>query len=608
MTIGVYRNRRSVLALAVGVVAAFAAGAWLGASPASAGPTSYTDRRGYAFYDLWWREARSDRETALLLHFGVPSEHPWTRPGTSKLEAGREKAEAPEEFGGLLDELGEGDLGGGGAGDGLGGAKDEFTRKQMARMEQAEGRRRSDAAPEGRVYDYSPNLEVIPLPDGAEVTPEGKFGLALKLAGESGLRVPIGEKGGGRAMEGWFKPTELPEEAVVLLASRGDGAKLLLHPDGKLELIWKAFEGDRTMRLKTEAGIEAGRWTHIAAYVFRAKHIEEFANKGRFHEVRIGVNGEVAAVHRKEREFKQGDLVRRGTFYIGMNADGGRVYRGLMDDVRVTDLRRYAPRVPMPWRDAGADREIPFGPPHFESDDRVFHASFESREMTVSQGADRLTWKLGEAASFEDMQLPGPRGKGVVVDPAFGSIRIPIKGMSATEGTLEMWWKPMNWDNHTDFSKIDWSKHLMSVARLMGRDKKTGKIVQFMELELARAAVHGEHTWIHPGEWNHFVWTWSPRDVHEQDGWGETRAGDPLGTFRAWRFGKLFYRGMLKRNNDVMNRVEPLYMDIAITDDITVYHGQRPAIAIDEVVGYDRAFTEEEKKKAYKRWTGELEE
>jgi len=127
-----------------------------------------------------------------------------------------------------------------------------------------------------------------------------------------------------------------------------------------------------------------------------------------------------------------------------------------------------------------------------------------------------------------------------------------------------------------------------------------------MEVKLARATVHGESTWIHPGQWNHFIWTWSPKDVHKEDGWGDTRAGDPIGTFRAWRFDQMFYRGMLKRDTRLIDRVEPLYMEIGITDDITVYHGQRPTIMIDEVIGYDRAYRDEEKKKAHKRWTGEL--
>lgn len=44
--------------------------------PAHARENSYTDREGYAYWDIWWREQRSDDETALLLHFNRPTEHP----------------------------------------------------------------------------------------------------------------------------------------------------------------------------------------------------------------------------------------------------------------------------------------------------------------------------------------------------------------------------------------------------------------------------------------------------------------------------------------------------------------------------------------------------
>jgi hypothetical protein len=76
--------------------------------------------------------------------------------------------------------------------------------------------------------------------------------------------------------------------------------------------------------------------------------------------------------------------------------------------------------------------------------------------------------------------------------------------------------------------------------------------------------------------------------------------------FRATCEGENIYKAVLKRNTKLLDRIEPLYLEIGISNDITVYQNQRPAILIDEVIGHDRAFSEEEIEKAPKRWKGKL--
>jgi hypothetical protein len=46
-------------------------------------------------------------------------------------------------------------------------------------------------------------------------------------------------------------------------------------------------------------------------------------------------------------------------------------------------------------------------------------------------------------------------------------------------------------------------------------------------------------------------------------------------------------------------------LEIGIDRDWKAYQGQRPTILIDEVIGHDRAFSEEEKKAAHLRWLKE---
>lgn len=581
-----------------------------GQAMALAEDTSY-EEDGYAFYDIWWREYRSAPDTALLLHFNKPAEHAWTLPGNAKLIAGG-KARQPDQLKALAKDLG-GDLGDfgeePGMGGGMGGGMDDvgkgFLDAQKEKEQRKRGRSRDAEAPDGRVFDYSPNLQAIDLPDGASKVNNGRIGKALKLTGTTGLGTFIGNRGETAVMEGWFKVDALPDEAVCLLASGGNGGRLMLQPDGHVTLNWQSQTAGKRLTLRSNEPIEADRWHHIAAYGFKLKHIE--GSRGKHHEIRLGIDGRVAASYPHRRNDSPEPFINRGPFHIGQNPDGGQVYTGLVDQVRVAGRRRYNQRPPMPWRDAEAQRPIPFGPPHFAEDSRVVHASFESRDLTVSpDNRKQIDWNLGKHAAFEDVQVPGPYGQGVLIDPALGFPRIPIEGMSIEEGTFELWFQPVNWDNHTDFAKINWSKHTMSVARFMGRDKQTGKIVAFMTLTLARAAIHGERQWLHPGQWTHLIWTWSPQDVHEQDGWGSTKAGDPISTFRAVRFGNQFWRAMLTRNTELIGRVEPLYVEIGIDDNITVYHDQRPAIMVDEVIGHSRRFSEEELRKAPLRWMNQL--
>jgi len=588
----------------LGMLAGLTVGvAWIAAPAPAIEPVIYRDADGYGFYDVWWREARSDVETALLLHAGRPSEHPWTRPGNRKLQA---EAEADGgELAMMFDEL---EAGPGPGSPGMGSMMDELSGAKLKGLEEAAGRSRDEAAPPGVVYDYSPGKLTIKLPRGVEKVEGGKFGQALRFTGRTGLSVTLVNDKPKEVIDGWFKPAELPDEPMVLWATKS--AALRLMPDGRVTLAWEGDDGE-PRQLQSDKPIQPGQWTHIAAHYYVLQHIELYKvmkrpeleyRKADFY---LTINGRAVDRLSFRDAARPKDWMGKETLYIGMTPDGGSVYTGLIDDFRVASLRRYVERKPLP--ELADDRPIPFGPPHFKRDDRVFHVSFESQDMVVSQGAPKWTWDLGDQIRLADMQIKGPRGKAIVVDPALGFPRIPIQGMSNEQGSLELWLRPHNWDNYTNYGKINWSEHMMSVIRLMGRHKRTGEIVPFMELELPRASIHGTPIWTDPGQWMHLVWTWSPQDVFEEDGWGKIRKGDPLTGFRARFNGELFWRGHLKRDNSLLGKVEPLYMEIGIPEPIKVYQGQRPAIAIDEVIGYSRPLTEQEVLNAPKRWSGELE-
>jgi len=576
--------------------------------PLVGGNTSYRNPNGYRFYEVWWRPYRSDRQTALLLPFGTPGRPAWARFGNAAVEAEQEKdpdTQADALFGDAFAETP------GMSGDGLGGG--QMLEAHLQERAERAGRDPTERSPDGILYDYSPNRNNLELPQGAEVVPDGRFGSALRITGRHGITAHILNKSPDhrRSMEGWFRMEALPEAKVCLFAS-GTGEKatrLHLHPDGRLELTWFMEETGRLETIATEApAIRAGAWTHVAAYTFLDKHIEYVFKRAPRHEIRIGVNGRPVARFKHPSGRSPGGLprqplVHRGLFYLGMNPEGEAVYRGRVDEVRVSGMRRYLPPPePLAWRDPAGEREVTFGPPDFQSDSRLVHASFQAPRLTVHpEGKPALTWDPAPHATFENMQFPGPYGKALLIDPALGFPRIPIDGLSLREGTFEMWIQPVNWDNHTDFGKINWSEHTMSVARFRGRDTRSGKHVTFMEVTMARAAIHGEKAWIHPGAWRHLVWTWSPEDVLEEDGWGDSKKGDPVTTFRAYHFGNQLWRVQLNRRIELIGHIEPRYLELGIADAITVREGERPAILVDEVIAHDRAYSEAERDAAPER-------
>ncbi len=570
---------------------------------------SYNNQEGYAYWDIWWKEQRADRDTSLMLHCGQPSAHPWTRPGNKKLAEKRE-AKEPDKMDQLMGGL-DGGNGGGPPGGTLGGSVEE---EQLKEVEHRDGRPRKQKAPRGVLYDYSANKKEVKLPDGVRKVKNGRFGKALKFTGKTGITVELGEKGSKQTLDGWFKPAKLPEKTVCLMASGKNGGRLLLHPDGRVELHRPGTREFHNVSITSKRPIKAGEWTHIAGYVFLFKHIE--GGRGRKCQLRLGINGRVAAAKRGKRRSSTNwahktELAEPGAFYVGMNADGGQVYTGLMDDLRVASRRRYNVRDRLKWRDPKAEREVPFGPPHFKKNARVFHASFESRTMTVSQGENNtIKYDLGKYASFEDFQVPGPYGKALLIDPTFGPVRIPIEGFSLKEGTFEMWFQPANWDNHTDFGSPSGAppKRSLIVARIMGRNTKTGEIVPAMTFHQPRAVIHGISDWFHPGQWSHLIWSWSPEDVYKKDvAWGDgPDKGDPLKTLRGYREGEQIWRAVIKRDTSLLGHCELLYLELGIPNDVTVYHGQRPAIIVDEVIGHGYKYSKEEMKKAPKRWKGQL--
>ncbi len=573
------------------------------------GQGRYTNRKGYAFYDIWWFEQQADRETTLMLHFNSPSEPEWMQPGNEALAAQEsEKEDSLEEsLAEMQDDGPEMD--------------DMGMRNQTERsLEVKDGRPTHEVAPEGVIYDYSPNVREFKITEGVRKVENGRFGKALEFDGSNGLEIRLGKKGKRHSMDAWIKVDQLPEETACIFASpyfNDMGGRLLLEPDGHLTFEWasqnkrdSASGGIR--KLRSDVPIEAGAWTHVAAYTFQSVHIEVAYRRSDFYEMRIGINGRLAAFEDRGRGALKGnneEFINPEKFYIGMNPEGEQVFQGLMDEVRVMGPRRYNNPRELAVKDEEELEKISFGPPDFQADQRVFHADFDSPELAVHpEDKNTLSWDLGDSIQFADMQIPGVAGKGLLIDSALPLPRIPIQGMSTKEGTFEFWFQPANWDNHTNYAEKTsfLNRHRFSILRFFGRHKDTGNVVPFMELFMFPVTIHGDADWFHPGQWYHLIFSWSPEDVHKESAWGSV-AGKPESTFRAYRFGDSVWRVYLRRDADLISKVEPLYLELGIADQSReVYQGQRPAIMVDEVIGHANAFSDDEKKRAPLRWLKRL--
>ncbi len=561
-------------------------------APADANPKEnwFTNENGYAFYHIWWRECRSDRETALLLHCGQPKPHPWSRLGNAKL------AEQKKDKRSSVDQLMES----GGSGGDMGALTRDMKADAKEQLAQRKGRDRDAQAPPGKLYDYSPNLNVYALPEGIHKVDNGRFGKGLKFEGKQGLRLFLGKKGGYKTMDGWFKSAALPDKPVWLMGTPRR-AQLYLLPDGRVRAsFFKTPRRENRTHITSENPVPSGEWRHIALYHWAPVHDGQA-------QVRLGINGRVTARYKApdgERLIRR--LVSHNEFFfLGAAPDGEHKYSGLVDEVRIASRRRYNVRENWPQFDpAETERPIPFGPPLFEKDRRVFHAGFKNRRLTVHPaGKPKVRWELGEHAEFSDYQVDTPFGQGVLLDPAMSFPRIPIRGMSPHKGTFEMWFQPVNWDHYTAFGEhISWRKNNMSIARFRGRDTRNGQIVTFMEVLLPRALM-GTSNGLHPGHWNHLVWSWSPEHTpYPHPVVGVTDKKGPARKLHAFCFGEMQWRHLLVRNVKVLDHVKPLYLELGITNDFKVYHGQRPAIIVDEVIGHSEPLTHEERKQAPTRW------
>lgn len=576
---------RTALILAAATVLLFV---HLGSRVLHAGPGP-----AYRYGEAWWQEYEPDGGTSLLLHFGRPQESRWKAAVEQAKNARREKELAADPF----KEPSGGSV-----------THDDTDLASSTSLSVKRPAAPLAEPPEGFILDAA-SVTRVALPMGAKIVPDGKFGSSLAFTGGPALTcTPNLQTAQGRSVEFWFLAKKLPDASACLLSVNNDEGRIVLRKDGRVEVLRKRPHGTidpklpaaqrdellaRDASLVSREPIQLGRWTHVCVVT---DNVVVQGPAPTF--VSLRIDGEEQSIYITEPGNGYNFMGRgqtAGSVRIGNNVAGNEPFVGQIDEVRVSHVTRdFYTRPAMPWVETSATRAVAVGRPTLRRDGLVFHAPLDKdSSYAVKRDPDqRVT--LPQGISADAISVPGVRNTGWVIDPAGGLPRFDIRGMNARAGTLELWLRPVNWDESTGY----WSHSPpvtpeLSVVRFFGKDRRDGKVKLFVNATLPRANnLERKRQDINPGHWSHLLIVWPGRDL--------------LRAF-VYRNGEWMSR-IWRADAQTLENIEPLYAEVGVSDQVTVARGERPVIEIDEVLGYDYDLLDDtERRQAYRRWLGPVE-
>ncbi len=536
----------------------------------------------YRFGEMWWEEYAADRDTDLLLHFGPPT--PTSRQRLAAVVRQRQQEED------LLESALE--------------KKTTSASLPIPRQELTDPFAiplpDESALPPGTIADYSPKQRVIPLAPGWSVIDNGRFGHGVQTSGGAPLQVEVSSP---MAAETWTLIESFPQQEACILSLGRDESRLILRPDGRIELRLRKPRGiPSPQRMTPEViawydanppepmlsdPIPTGTWVHISVSLV----IHAAPGGSGTWETILRINGAPVARYRSESGNRYEPFGgSRSEIAIANSTDRTMGFHGRLDEIRVSRTTRdYYERIPIPWRDSEGRRPLAFDRPWFRSDCTVLHASFDhglNLDLDRAQ-AGPIALNL-KNETLDGLKVEGIRGTGWVMDPDIGFARIPLKGITAREGTLEFWLRPQNWDDCTGY----WHhspppRKDLSVTRIYSANPDGSSSLLF-SITLPRAYnLERSRIPLDPGRWLHLCFTWN--ESH---------------TILAIN-GKEYER---RRRPDSQNRsAELTFAEFGVPDDVSVIRGERPRIEIDEAVAYRRMLRGDEIVQAMKRWMGPLE-
>jgi hypothetical protein len=556
-------------------------------------PTYAKRLPGYRYGEAWWEEYESDEQTALLLHFGRPQVS-----GRETLVEKVDENKSEDELFDLnaLDFEDNETIGGVGLPERL-----SIEDMQQAPVDD------SDVA-EGVILDYSSRRFLLHIASGMELCADGYYGKGLRFTGNGALKIPHVQAGQHGSVEAWVRVESYPKRPACLWSINRDEAQLLLHPDGRLELKLKNAHGfpykalsdtqkadimARDASIMAPSPLPVGVWTHVMVY--NKTHIVQGSPSAPWEAV-LKINGSDVASYLSDRGNSYDWMGREPSdLVLGNNLAGTAGFNGTIDELRVSTANRVIYERPvLSWRDADLDRELQFDTPWFRQNGTIFHWSMD-RGLTFDldrQNAGGVELKVPET-DVQGLEVAGVRGKGWVIDPGIAFPRIPITGLNTLNGSIEFWFRPINWDDVSGYWQHTPSRppRELSVMRCYGRDTRDGTVVCFLNVMVPRCHNLERSRWpVDAGHWLHMVASWNDRWF----GGGDLFV-DGKRRMRVWR-----------AKEEVLRHIEPLYAEFGITDDVTVKRGEHPLMEIDEVVAYNYALGGEEVAQARSRWQGKL--
>lgn len=340
----------------------------------------------YQYGEMWWEEYEADARTTLLLHCGPP-----TRTAARELAvAVEQRRQADEDPTAALQTPNE-------AG----------TTRELTDALGKEGAVNLDAGPPpvdesklppGSLADYSPARRTVKLGPTQRLVPEGRFGQGLRLEPGPALVIPF--KGGAMTAECWFRVERYPAAEACLFASGKDELRLLLRPDGRLELRLKHPHGTPDAKKLGEIGVKSvlarnadivspqpmalNRWIHVS--VNDVDHPAP-CNTSPF-DAQLRVDGEVVAKYLSEGG-NQYRILGAGEFCLGNSSAGDQPFAGIIDELRVSSNGRdFYERPALPWRDPDSQRPLAFNRPivSLQSPDWINSTSRTAFEVVQNAG------------------------------------------------------------------------------------------------------------------------------------------------------------------------------------------------------------------------------
>lgn len=530
----------------------------------------------YRYGEMWWAEYDPDPKTELLLHFGPPTVTARQQLATAVKERGKDQALESGSLKAVVDD-----------------GEEPLPTTRDPNMAALPDERR---LPAGAVADYGDKRRILQLGNGLRLVPEGRFGPGLRVEAGGSLRVPTRD---AAAAECWFRIDALPAAEACVMSLGNDEARLLLRPDGRLELRLRKPHGnptaqgpglqailERPAEIISSCVIEPNRWTHVAIYD------EPHPSPGNTApwEAQLRVDGAVVANFLSEGgnqyQFFGG---RESTLVLGNSADGKQPFTGWLDEVRVsTTFRDYYERPRLPWRDADATRPLQFNRPFFRADSTVLHLSCDKGTVPDldTAGAGEAQLKL-HGEKLDGLLVDGIRGKGWLMDRDIGLARLPLKGITAREGAIEFWLRPVNWDDCTGYWQHSPPERMnLSVARVFAKTE-AGNDLQLFNVGLPRAFnLERARLPLDPGHWVHLMLVW------DANGWGLYFNGRVI-------------NGHRREAGDKLDL--PLAaIEFGVTDKVEGIRREPPRIEIDEVVAYRSHLRGDEVTQAHRRWMGKL--